>query len=98
MSQRNLLNNKNRLKNTGKPPPALTLTSLVLFRPESYTDDLELVEGLTEGNGLLVLIFLAERIPVYEHKKYYAAMVISFHGKKKRKKKEDNSMGCSVLE
>lgn len=26
---------------------------VICSRPESYTDDLELAEGLTDGNGLL---------------------------------------------
>lgn len=40
-----------------------TDVSFVLSRPESYTDDVELAEGLTDGNGLLVFIsWVAERI------------------------------------
>lgn len=62
---------------------ACTNMSSAHSRPESYTDDLELAEGLTAGNGLLVFISLvAEWIPFYEHEEYYPAMLILVHERK----------------
>lgn len=40
-----------------------------MFRPESYTDDLELAEGLTDGKWLISV----------EHEKYFPAMLIVLH-------------------
>lgn len=61
-----------------------TLTmSFVLLRPESYTDDLELAEGLTNGNGLIVFILYCWWLN--ESPFMSPALVILFHEREKKR-------------